>query len=300
MLAASFALSAQLRFEGPIPPEVNALAMTAQYHRIFRIIAPRRLPDKTPLKIIYYSKTNAPENASALPEWGGGGTIGGNLIIIPVDFKPFLQQNFSQTTVHELVHAVIYRVTGSAEVPRWFHEGLAMTLSGELSFEENAVLSKAVLFNRLMPLSAIDSVNSFGKGRAELAYCQSHAAVLFLIDQYGMDVVADCLSATRKKRDFWKGFYEVVSLSPREFEDLAHKYIASKYQLVFLVTDTYAWWVGIASLFIVGFFVTIRRNRLRAEAMEAKEQREAEALRRAQEREKAENKNDADKPPSDI
>lgn len=276
ILGTSPALFSQLRFEGRIPPEVNTLSITMEYNRIFSIIAPRRPADRSPLKIIYYSKNRGSEYAFALPEWGGGGTIGGDLIVVPMDFKPFLQQNFSQVTVHELVHAVLYRAIPGVDIPRWFHEGLAMMLSGELSFEENAVLSKAVLFNRLLSLSSIDSVNAFSKNRAELAYGESHAVLLYLVDQYGMEVISECLTAARKRHDFWKGLNDAVGLSPLEFEDIAHKYIASKYRFLFLVTDTYAWWVGIALLFITGFFFTLRRNRRRAAAMEAKEQREAE------------------------
>jgi len=281
LVAAAFAVFGQLRFEGRLPPEVNCLSIAAEYTRIYRKVAPLQRPDRSPLTIVYYAKTDTAAKKYALPEWGGGGTIGGNLIVIPTDFKPFLQQNFSQITVHELVHATLYRAYPGLPIPRWFHEGLAMMLSGELSFEENTVISKAVFFNRLMPLSSIDSVNNFSRARADLAYSESHIALLFLVDQYGMDIVSDCLIAARKKHDFWLGVYDVVGLTPREFEELSQKYIASKYKLLFVFTDTYAWWVCIVLLFIAGFIVTVRRNRKRLAAMEEKELREQQAAEAA-------------------
>ena len=144
LLISALGAFGQLRFEGRVPAEINPLFMASEYTRIYRKVAPMQRPDRSPLRIIYYSKNDTSAKGIILPEWGGGGTIGGNLIVIPVDFKPFLQQNFTQITVHELVHAVLYRAYPGVNVPRWFHEGLAMMLSGELSFEENTVVSKAV------------------------------------------------------------------------------------------------------------------------------------------------------------
>jgi hypothetical protein len=284
ILAAALSATGQLRFEGRVPPEVNSLSLASEYTRIYRIIAPQQRPDRSVLSIVYYSKSDATGKSVTLPEWGGGGTIGPNLIVIPVDFKPFLQQNFSQITVHELVHAALYRAYPGVALPRWFHEGLAMMLSGELSFEENTVISKAIFFSRLMPLSSIDSVNYFGRGRADLAYSQSHIALLMLVEQYGMDVIPDCLIATRKNRNFGQGLRDAVGLTPQEFEESVRKYIASKYRFLFFFTDSLAWWVGIAILFIIGFIVTMRRNKKRLAAMEEKERQEQETAAAAAKR----------------
>jgi hypothetical protein len=274
---------AQLQFSGNIPPEVNTLSIAAEYNRIYGIVAPRQRPDHLPLKIIYFTKGNKPLQADALPEWGGGGSIGGNLVVIPTDSKPFLQRDFYQITVHEMVHSILYRAYPGLKIPRWFNEGTAMVLSGELSFEETSIISKAVFFNRLFLLPEIDSVNEFGKSRAELAYSQSHAAILFLVGQYGMEIIPECLNAARKKHDFYAGINAAIGLDSVELEELIHNHIASKYRIAFLVSDSYFWWVLIAVLFIAGFIVTIKRNRKRAGAMQAREDYEAEVQRRIEE-----------------
>jgi hypothetical protein len=154
-----------------------------------------------------------------------------------------------------------------------------MLLSGELSFEENATVSKAIFLGRLMPLSSIDSVNSFTKGRADLAYSQSHLAVLFLVEQHGMIVLPELLQAARKSRNFESGMSEALGLDSREFGEMVEKYIALKFKLIFFITDSYLWWVLIALLFIVGFIATTIRNKKRAAAMEEAERREMEAVK---------------------
>jgi hypothetical protein len=261
--------------------------LTIEYNRVYRAIAPEQRPDKSPLTIIYYTKSQAKEIGSALPEWGGGGAIGDSLIIIPVEIKPFLEQSFPQITVHEIVHIVLARAYPAVRIPRWFHEGMAMLLSGEMSSEENSTISKAIFLGRLMPLASIDTVNAFGRGRADLAYSQSHLAALYLVEQYGMAVLPQILKAARMARDFEAGFLRVTGLNFREFEDMVGKYIESRYRFVFFVTDSGLWWALIALLFVVGFFATVRRNRKRAAAMEEAERCEAERVE--EERLKAEN-----------
>jgi hypothetical protein len=281
----------EIILQGNIPAGINSITLTSEYYRIYRIIAPEKRPEKSPLKIIYYTKSHAGELGHMLPEWGGGGAIGDSLIIIPVDFKPFLEQSFPQITVHEIVHIVLARAYPSIPIPRWFHEGVAMLLSGELSFEENTTISKAIFLGRLMPLRSIDSVNNFGRWRADLAYSQSHLAALFLVEQYGMAVLPEILRAARLSRDFNSGMLKAIGLSTREFEDMVEKYIASKYRFVFFVTDSYIWWLLIAFLFIAAFTVTMARNRKRAAAMEEAERREAERMQ-AEEARRQEQEND--------
>jgi hypothetical protein len=278
MAIVSFAAADQLQFEGAIPPGVNTAALTAEYYRIYRMVAPRQRPDPAPLRIVYYTKKSEENFDNVLPEWGGGGAIGGNLIVIPTAFKPFLEQSFSQITLHELVHAVLARAYPGVAIPRWFHEGVAMTLSGELGFQENVVVSAAIFTGSLMSLASIDSVNCFGRNRADLAYCQSHLAVLFLIDQYGMDVVPDLLIMARKTGSFWNGVHAALSLTPTEFEGLYRKDISSRFQLAFVFADYYVFWVAIALLFLVAAGVAIvrKQKKLAQMALEEKEDGDAE------------------------
>jgi hypothetical protein len=271
IIITSLAAADQLQFEGIIPPGVDKGVMTAEYFRIYRAVAPRQRPDPRPLRIVYYSEKSEENFDNVLPEWGGGGAIGSSLIVVPTAFKPFLDQSFSQVTRHELVHAVLNRAYPSVDIPRWFHEGVAMTLSGELGFQENVVVSKAIFTGRLMQLSSIDSVNNFGRNRADLAYSQSHLAVLFLIDQYGMDVIQEILILARKTGSFWGGLHAALSLTPYEFEGLYRKDISSRFQLAFVFADYYAFWIAIVALFLVAFGVTIVRRRKKLAQMEKEE-----------------------------
>jgi hypothetical protein len=270
----------QLQFEGPVPPDVDKSAMTAEYFRLYRVLAPLQRPDTRPVRIVYLTGKESAVQEYGLPEWGGGGAIGRDLVVIPTAAKPFLDLSFGQITRHELAHIVINRAYPSCAVPRWFHEGVAMTLSGELSLEENVAVSRAIFTGSLLPLSSIDSVNGFGRGRADLAYCESHLSVLFLIDQYGMGVLAEILVHARKTGGFWQGVNAVLNITPQDFEQAMRAYVSTRYKLVFLIADYPAFWALIALLFLVASGVAIVRKRKSLDLMDRAERAEQEMAAR--------------------
>ncbi|MBD3344482.1 MAG: hypothetical protein GF401_05415 [Chitinivibrionales bacterium] len=254
-----------IRFEGPAPTNINRLEVQARYAELYKMVAPSQEIDRSPLVIRFYNKRSRAETKKLLPEWGGGGAVGDDLIVIPVDSKPFLNQSFTQIIYHELVHILLKRAYPSVDIPRWFHEGIALSLSGELSINEHVVISRAIFTGSLVDLDHIDSVNMFSKTRADLAYCQSHQAVQLLIRTYGMEVIPEILGAAKPKGDFERGMYGVLGLTEKEFEKIAEKDLQKRYSFVFIIADTYLLWAGIMLLFIVGLVVTRIRNRKKLE-----------------------------------
>lgn len=88
--------------------------------------------------------------------------------------------HLEETLRHELVHAAIYEGFGQGTVPRWFNEGLAIGLSGELALERVETLRGASLSGTLFPFSEIDR-RFFGSPHdVQLAYAQSADFVRFL------------------------------------------------------------------------------------------------------------------------
>jgi hypothetical protein len=149
-----------------------------------------------------------------------------------------------------------------------------MTLSGEVSYEEQSSISLAILTNRLLPLAAIDSVNGFSRSRADIAYSESHIAILYIIETCGFKAPFTMLTIAYRTHSFPIGLQDVTGMSEEEFEGQLRQNIIEKYRFLFFVADSTLWWIGIALLLIVGFFVTMHRNNKRALVIEAEEQRE--------------------------
>lgn len=264
----------QVKLKGFVPREINEGVILVEYKRIYKTLAPGERIDLTPLNVTFYTEKLSSNEKYSLPEWGGGGAIGKNNIVVCVDNKPFLDHSVYQVTVHELVHIAISRICQDVAVPRWLHEGLAMILSGEATTRENIVISKALFSGGLMQLSAIDSVNAFGRFRAELAYCQSRQAVLYLIDIYGIGVFGEIIKASNETSSIWKGFEEVLEISAHELELLYHNYIMKNHGRFFWLVDYYLIWSGIVLLFLTGYVMTLIRIRKKKKLLDQEERDE--------------------------
>jgi hypothetical protein len=257
--------------QGRVPSSITPDFLTPAYSRILRSISSSDTADTAPITIIYYSRTDQRKLGVRLPEWGGGGAIGRDTVIIPVDKSPAADMEIDRVTLHELVHIALERRYGRLRLPRWLHEGMAMTLSGELSFEEQAALSRAVFAHRLLPLDSIERVNRFDAYGAALAYSQSHLAVLFIVETWGMDALPELLTALRKTGTFDAALMAVFGLTPQEFERLVNNAITERYRFLFLIGDTWLYWLPGAMLVIIGFIAVRVRNKKRQAQMEREE-----------------------------
>lgn len=257
--------------EGFVPQGVSPAYIAYEYGKIYEKLAPGQKPSRSPLYVIYFSKRAMPQSAFWLPEWGGGGAIGADTIVVAVDARPLLEQDLRVTTVHELVHIVIKRITPGARIPRWFHEGTALLLSGDITWSEQVSLSQALFGGALLAMDSIDQVNSFGPLKARLAYAQSRQGVKILVDTYGIGVLPEILEAADSSGSFSSALYSVLGLTDEELETMIHAEIRKRFNLVLWLVDSYFLWIGIVLLFLIGFIVTRIRNRKKSMLMEREE-----------------------------
>jgi hypothetical protein len=259
--------------KGKIPPEVNATALEHQFHQILHSLDSTRLePHQSPVYIIFYDPSEYRQHGIRLPEWGGGGAIGTDSIVIPINKKSaFYDRNLNKIILHELVHISISRLFGKTRVPRWFHEGTAMALSGEISIDEQVILSRAILSRKLLPLDSIEFLNRFDHWKASLGYSQSHAVTMFLIDTYGIDLIPELIIASRKTRRFEDACVETFGLTIKEVELLFVKEMKVRYPLFMLFSDVSLFWILIIVLSAIAWIVVQARKKKRTAEMEREE-----------------------------
>ncbi len=246
---------AYVRIQGVPPSGVSEARIRREYKRQWEILAPKSVPLKLDTLTVRYSSRKWLENAPfSLPEWGGGGAVGGHLIVVITDRKPFLEFTPTRTTFHEIAHIVLHRIADDIHIPRWFHEGVAMLVSGDVSGAEQAVLSQAIFGNKLVSLSSIDSVNRFSRFSAQLAYAQSRQAVQFLVDTYGMETLRILMEETLRNDSFEQGLYETVGLSIQELDELVIRRIQERFGPLLWLMDSRMIWAGIVVLAFIAFF----------------------------------------------
>ena len=263
--------AAELSFEGKIPSGLNKYSLQKEYFRIKSYLSPSCPDMLKPVHVIFFNKSESSHHGIRLPEWGGGGAIGVDTIVIPVgSVSPIMDFDYYRVCLHELVHIELARFYGNVRIPRWVHEGLAMALSGELNFDETILVSRAVLTNSLLSFGEIEKVNMFDQYKAALSYAQSHIAVKFLIDTYGYDFIPELLAAVKKDRYFRSATMELLGLTPDEIELLVKNHMSSKYRYMFIF-DSMLPWLFVLFLAILGFFFTMYRNGKKRKMLEEQE-----------------------------
>lgn len=263
--------AAEIHFIGGAPSYLDTRLSENEYKRIAKLFGLPQSIDTSAVIVTFYKKADAPVLGIKLPEWGGGGALGTDSIFIPLDVEyAFFHKDFQRILIHEMVHLIISRKYGNVNIPRWFHEGMAMALSGEIDSDAPITLSKAVLRGKLLSLDTIKYVNRFKRDKAHLAYCQSHFAVQFLILQYGQDLLPELLSEIKKRSSFESACIHVFGLNRREIDSVVNQKIRSEYHFSFLLDDTFFWFL-VLILAISGFIATFLRKKKRMKEMELDE-----------------------------
>lgn len=264
---------ALLKFSGNMPPEVKSDYLEQQFQRILNTLDSTHTQlHYLPVHILFLDRVTQRNLGIHLPEWGGGGAIGTDTVVIPTDKNSaFHSRNINKIIVHELVHIAIARHFGRIRVPRWFHEGTAMTLSGEISFDEQAILSCAIITRKLIPLDSIEFLNRFSQSKASLAYSQSHAVLAFLIDTYGIELIPELIAASRKTRKFEDACIQTFGLSIKEIEVLFVRYLQKRYPLLIVAFSFSLFWFLILVLSIIAWFIIYVRKIRKLNIMELEE-----------------------------
>ncbi|HLT36780.1 MAG TPA: hypothetical protein VK034_10850 [Enhygromyxa sp.] len=81
---------------------------------------------------------------------------------------------------HELVHVALHRATAGAELPRWFHEGVAESLANEVDLMRAEALAGAVFGRGVPQLEHIEAEFRGDARQASVAYAAARDFATFL------------------------------------------------------------------------------------------------------------------------
>ncbi len=154
-----------------------------------------------------------------VPDWGAGCAFPDRGVIVlrnPVTAPDPL--HMEDVVVHEIGHVAAGRVLSGVPVPRWFHEGIAMTLAGEWRLPRSSVLAGAAASGGLIPLDELAVAFPAGAADAMLAYSESFYAVRFLMEEAGPATPAEILSAVAVAGSFEAGLRMLLGRTLAQFE----------------------------------------------------------------------------------
>jgi hypothetical protein len=133
------------------------------------------------LTIHFVTHAGRVAQATGMPEWVKGvANPPRGEIAISLHAPDGSISDFENTLRHELVHVALYRAAGDRPLPRWFHEGVAESLTEEVSLARSESLAQAVFGRGVPQLERLDASFSADKRQVEVAYAAARDFVTFL------------------------------------------------------------------------------------------------------------------------
>lgn len=199
--------------------------------------------------------------------------------------------NLEETLAHELAHIGLdratqdqgehmdgqQRVTGKPrKVPRWLHEGFAISQAHEWDLERETSLLEASLLGNLMPLQQLHSGFPADGPKVELAYAEGFHFVRYLHENWGERAFAQLMKNLQQGDSFDEAFQQTYGRRFAQVEQSWRHDLDVAYTWVPLLTGSSVFWVIGGGLFLLAW----RRKRAQAQdRLEAMAREEAQEQR---------------------
>lgn len=153
---------------------------------------------ENPIKIFIYGSHRDLLGAISTnaQEWTGGQAFTEHGVVVIGVAPSQLDWGLGAMT-HEMTHLVVHQATDNpfGDLPRWLDEGIAVYNENQEELDEDfkGVFDAAVAKDSLMTLRTLSSPFPADPMQANLAYGQSGAVVMFIVNTYGPDAMAKLL-----------------------------------------------------------------------------------------------------------
>ena len=218
----------------------------------------------------------APESLarrSGIPDWVAGYAIARrDLVVLFPTRTPFYPDNSLESVLrHEIAHVLIGRAARGRPLPRWFSEGLAITVERPWGLDDRTRLAWTRIMDGRLSLATLDRRFGEGRGAAERAYSISGALVRDLIREHGTAAPAQILSLVAVGRSFDAALRLTTgrSLASIEREFVMRQSVVERW-LPFL-TSGYTLWSAVTLLALLAIWTHRRKRRTRRQQWEAEE-----------------------------
>ena len=269
-----------LTFEIESPPELAAEAMRLQALQPLDMTAFQELLDLddvgAPIRIVLVAESSM--LAERVPAWIAGFAQGEESLVVlfPGRIPAYPYSSLTELVRHEIAHVLIDRRSGGAPLPRWFHEGLAMTAEGSWRMADRSRLAMAMLRSREPAVDELSALFGGDEQRVARAYAVSGALVRDLLRRHGVDSVGAMLSATGRGTDFEEAFHSVLGTTPAAALTAFWHRSALWYRWLPFLSSSTVLWIAVTLLALLAIRRRRDRDRKIHEAWEA-EERQLEA-----------------------
>lgn len=212
--------------------------------------------------------------ARDVPPWVAGYAHGsaGVVVIFPQRATAYPHDGLGETFLHELAHIYIHRAAGGGEIPRWFHEAMALTLSTGWTMEDRGRTTYAMIRRWNASPGDVDRWLTGNSSEARRGYAIAEAFGRDFLQRYGPRGVQTILRRVREGVPFDRAFSEFTGRTVEgawlQFWDdqtFVHRTIP-------LISSGTVLWLCISLLAIAAFRRRRHRDALMHEMWDAEEE----------------------------
>lgn len=234
--------------------------------------------------------TLAPEGYPP-PFYATGLAYRGGLNLVLLTLRPpdaaAANEDLNEVFRHELVHVALEDAVAGRSLPRWFHEGVAIHVSGEDRFKRMSTLWSSVLNGSLTPIMQVD--RKFGGDRhdVDIAYAEAADFVRYLLRNSDSQRFIALIDRIRGGQAFEPALADAYGTDLRKLDYQWTEDLSKRYTVLPVLTGGGLLWVGVIVLLVVGYARRRRRSRETLERWEREEAAELAAIERANAAEQA-------------
>jgi hypothetical protein len=256
------------------PPALHAAAEHLRQLDTGKLVAVMRvlgLSDAGPPITVSLVPEDTPV-ARQTPSWIAGFANGeaGVIVIFPARTPAYPYDSMESLLHHEVTHVLVSRAAPGADIPRWFHEGLAMALEHTWGLRDRSQLALAVVSGE-RSLADLDDDFRGSAASAARAYGVAGTFIRDLIGRHGLEFPARLLAALAAGERFDTAFRVAASMPLVEAERQFWRE-SWWYRVVPFLTSSVALWVGILMLAIAASRRRAARRRALRAGWEAEDQ----------------------------
>jgi len=197
------------------------------------------------------------------PHWAVGYVSGGSTEVVLrgswVRTYPF--GDLLSLFAHETTHALLNTLPTAGTLPRWFHEGLAVSESRHWSLRDAFALGTTVLIGRPTPLAQLTRSFPSEDSEARAAYAESFHFVSYLQREHGPEAVRKILLEMKRGATFQDAFRLALGSDLTTVEAAWRRQVNFAYRWIPALTSTGVLWMVITVLVLVGRLARVRRDR---------------------------------------
>ena len=277
---------------GP-PLRISAPPELAPVQKKLEAIAPQRFTDIAqtvglavpgpPIHVILAPETS--DVAHQMDPWIAGFASNGPgesemVVLFPARTPSYPNGSLEDVLRHEVAHILIGRASAQRPIPRWFNEGLAMSVERGWRLQDEGHLIYQLAVGSRTSLDTLDQMFGGEQPDVTRAYALSGALVRDLLQRHGAKTGAKILSRMNDGASFEHAFTETVGMSPddAEAEFWQRQYTWAAWLPT--LTSTTTLWLAVTAIALLAIVRRVMKNRaiekkwLDEEAVESSEDRE--------------------------